>query len=156
MRSVPTVWRKHFAAFLSGALGCGLVLSLQPGGPLSAEERALLRHVRLVEIEDGSGARHKTVRFEGVNVQIVNGLGATNGDPDHPADEDDCITNGVGNLIVGYNEPVGGPTQRTGSHNLVVGLGHSYTGVGGQVVGYGNGILAPYASVVGGSGNQAR
>ena len=48
--------------------------------------------------------------FEAVNVMVVNGPGATEGTP-----------NGLGNLIVGYDEPSSGPGDKNGSHNLVVG-----------------------------------
>src|SRR5205823_6585224 len=43
------------------------------------------------------------VRFTGVNVQIVNGLGATNGYPTNPFISDPALTqvNGAGNLILG-------------------------------------------------------
>ncbi len=95
-----------------------------------------------------------TVRFAGVNVLVLNGLGAT-----------DSI-NGVGNLIVGYDEasPTSGvfeqPSVKTGSHNLVVGAGHTYTSWGGVVAGLKNEIAGPYATVTGGqictaSGDQA-
>ncbi|MGH7288214.1 MAG: hypothetical protein ACREI8_09390, partial [Myxococcota bacterium] len=62
----------------------------------------------------------------GVNVQVVSGSGATEG-----------LVNGLGNLIVGYNEDVAQntciprvgcvnpPAIRTGSHNLVIGAEHS-------------------------------
>jgi len=70
------------------------------------------------------------VRITGANVQIVDGTGDTGGDP-----------NGLGNLIVGYNEESpGNPNVRTGSHNVVVGPEHSYSANGGVVGGYGNRI----------------
>ena len=66
-----------------------------------------------------------TVRFKDVNVQIVNGLGATNGFPDDPDSLDpvQTTTNGLGNLIVGYQEMHPAGDDRTGSHNVVVGQG---------------------------------
>ena len=91
-----------------------------------------------------AGRAGKTIRFTGVNVQVVNGLEATE------------TLNGVGNLIVGYNEgrPEGGDI-RTGSHNLVGGIFSNYGSAGGLVVGDGNSILAPHATVTGGGGNSA-
>lgn len=83
-----------------------------------------------------------TIRFSGVNVQIVNGEGKTE------------ITNGEGNLVIGYDEMIGTPPQ-TGSHNLVIGTENTYTSYGGLVAGWGNGITAPYASVSGGNYNTA-
>jgi hypothetical protein len=108
-----------------------------------------------------------TALFSGVNVQIVNGLGSTQ------------TINGLGNLIVGYNETSGlsqytcsdgllgdqascvgagftwGQNLRGGSHNLVVGPMHSYTQFAGFVAGENNVVSAGYASVCGGGGNNA-
>ena len=85
-----------------------------------------------------------TTLFSGTNVQVVNGLGST------------ILTNGLGNLIVGYNEfeaPFG--DERGGSHNIVVGIYHDYTAVGGLVAGIRNNILESWASVTGGRFNTA-
>lgn len=84
-----------------------------------------------------------TVRFEGVNLQVVNGSGLTEGS-----------INGVGNLIVGYNESLGF-AKHTGSHNLIVGDNHSYSSFGGIVVGQSNTITEAFASVSGGTNNIA-
>lgn len=84
-----------------------------------------------------------TVRFEGVNVQIVSGSGDTQGQ-----------VNGVGNLIIGYNEPLG-PTTHIGSHNLIVGEGHSYSSFGGMVIGQANTISGQFATICGGQSNTA-
>ncbi|WP_163835261.1 hypothetical protein [Spartinivicinus ruber] len=114
----------------------------------------------------------RTVVFSGVNVQIVNGKGKTN------------TTNGLGNLIVGYNELLvkngvqmhyfctngeyqhkntcegnnsnwGNNQQKTGSHNIVGGIGNSYTQYGGMVIGIQNIINRKYSVVSGGLANQA-
>lgn len=86
----------------------------------------------------------RTVRFSGVNVQVVNGSGSTG------------TSNGTGNLIVGYNAQRGGTAaERTGSHNLVVGDRHEYISHGGAVFGFENSIWGPSNSVVGGTGNAA-
>ncbi|MDW3213235.1 MAG: hypothetical protein R8G01_04500 [Ilumatobacteraceae bacterium] len=86
----------------------------------------------------------RTVRFEGVNVQVVNGLGSTG------------VSDGSGNLIVGYNaQRPGTAAERTGSHNLIVGDRHEYISYGGAVFGYQNSIWGPSNSVVGGTGNAA-
>jgi len=81
------------------------------------------------------------VVFEGANVFVQSGSGATDG-----------VVNGLGNLVVGYNE---GASSRTGSHNLVVGAEHEWTSYGGLVAGYLNAISGPYASVSGGYANAA-
>jgi len=98
--------------------------------------------------------------FNGVNVQIVNGLGATNGYPDAPATDDSALTqvNGLGNLFIGYNEgPPGGwpPQSREGSHNVVMGRYNSFSSFGGMVNGRHNNIAGPYANVIGGHSSKA-
>lgn len=109
-----------------------------------------------------------TALFTGVNVQVINGTGTTDGDP-----------NGVGNLIVGYNAvDVGGvlicslgafdnqtdcesgggvwaDSHQSGSHNVVVGDEHNYSRFGGLVVGTDNNITGDWSSVSGGRLNQA-
>ncbi len=73
-----------------------------------------------------------TIRFSGVNVQIVNGTNTTSGD-----------VNGLGNLIVGYNEERtdwNATNNRSGSHNLIVGSMNNYTSCGGFIAGYNNTI----------------
>ncbi|MEO1575410.1 MAG: hypothetical protein AAFU65_10675, partial [Pseudomonadota bacterium] len=109
-----------------------------------------------------------TVRLTGVNLQVVNGGGAT------------ASANGTGNVLVGYNEVVldgqltcslgaftgqtacegaGGiwsDFHKTGSHNVIVGRGHNYSRFGGVVAGNQNTISGDYASVTGGRNNTAR
>ena len=64
------------------------------------------------------------VYITGANLHLVNGAGRTD------------ITNGLGNLIVGYNESrAEGSDNRTGSHNLVVGKEQSFTGFGALLAG---------------------
>lgn len=109
-----------------------------------------------------------TILLSGVNLQIVNGLGST------------ATSNGLGNLIVGYDEPnpngtpvcslgervndeagcttdngVWDTVHKRGSHYVVVGAEHNYSRYGGIVSGLRNNSLAPYASVTGGSANWA-
>ena len=117
-------------------------------------------------------ANTKAVSFTGANVYIVNGLGDTQ------------TTNGLGNLIVGYNEQGGYATQpfcpaggqfsnkascqasgntwddgstqwQTGSHNVIIGQGHSFTSFGGLVGGLANVINRDCAAVSGGWQNLA-
>ena len=77
------------------------------GPSLTKEEIALLRevlpHLSIEDLDDGQGGTTRTIRISEVNVQIVNGLGATNGNPNFP-DSNSGTVNGLGNLIVGYNE----------------------------------------------------
>lgn len=84
------------------------------------------------------------VTLSGYNLHIVNGMGSTD------------TTNGLGNLVIGYNEKDPSFTQtRAGSHNLEVGMGNNYLSYGGIVAGQSGLISAPYASVLGGQGNVA-
>lgn len=82
-------------------------------------------HLSIESLPDGLGGTNKTVRLSGVNLQVVNGLGTTD------------TTNGVGNVIVGYNQLGINPNgdDRTGSHYFVGGTGSSYSGSGGIIVG---------------------
>jgi hypothetical protein len=94
----------------------------------------------------------------GTNLHIRNGLGATNGNPASPLNPFPFLVNGKGNLIVGYNASalgIGGPDDRTGSHNLIVGDGLSYSSFGGLVVGRFSRITGAWASVSGGLLNIA-
>jgi hypothetical protein len=77
----------------------------------------------------------------GANLHIVNGLGSTG------------TTNGLGNLIVGYNELRGMGDDRSGSHNLVVGSMHNFSSSGGFVAGLENSISGSFPSISGGSSN---
>jgi hypothetical protein len=84
--------------------------------PTAAEEQAILDTISLVNLDDGFGNLiYPTVRFTVVNVQVVNGLGATNGNSNNPGTLTNTNVNGVGNLIVGSNE-LGNPVvgDRTG------------------------------------------
>ncbi len=85
------------------------------------------------------------IYIDGANLHIRHGFGHT-----------DIVQNGLGNLIVGYNEERGlGADRRTGSHNIVVGMRNNFSSYGGLVVGYGSEISGEYASVSGGIGNTA-
>lgn len=90
-----------------------------------------------------SASEHDTY-FTGCNVHVRDGSGDTDGP-----------TNGLGNLIVGYNESYTPGASRNGSHNLVVGPEHAYSSFGGLVAGFYNAVTAPHASVTGGAFNVA-
>jgi len=102
-----------------------------------------------------NGAR--SLVFDSVNIHVRSGAGATNGNPAlaSSVDASSVATNGLGNVIIGYDEPGLAGSSRTGSHNLVVGSRHNYSSFGGIVVGDGNTISAPFASVSGGLSNSA-
>ena len=116
-----------------------------PAGPgFTPEKIAILNAFTLSEDPSAHGA-NTLLTITGVNVRIVNGLGGTQS------------VNGLGNLIIGYNEEAGTFNQdRIGSHNLVVGTAHNYLSYGGIVAGQNNSIEAPFACAVGGYFNVAR
>jgi hypothetical protein len=98
----------------------------------------------LVITGHGGNARSplKTVRFKGVNVQVVNGTGI------------ETKLNGLGNLIVGYADNTGGGA-RTGSHNIITGDNGAWTSYGGLLGGDFNQIHGPFDSVPGGRSSTA-
>jgi hypothetical protein len=122
---------------------------------LSHEEKRILSFFSLEDVPDGLGSTNKTVRVTGANFQIVNGLGATNGFPANPGETDDSLTNvnGVGNLIVGYNE-LGLGDHLFGSHNIVLGMKNTTNSFGNFVGGTDNTVFDPYAIIMGGSSNS--
>ncbi len=129
---------------------------------LTADQAEILSHMSIEYLTDEIGGSYKTIRFTGVNVQVVNGLGATNGLPSTPYifGYDFFEANGVGNLILGYNEPrastTGHTDDRSGSHNVVVGRENDYSGYGGVVFGEDGCIGGGFNSVLGGQGNEVR
>jgi hypothetical protein len=97
------------------------------------------------------------ITIRGANLHIVNGLGSTDCFDEEGSEIPDC-PNGLGNLIVGYNEPrdpIFGENIRTGSHNVVVGQFHNFSRFGGLVVGELNEISGGFAVVSGGRFNTA-
>ena len=128
-----------------------------------------IRRNRVLTLQPYVKRQGDTIIFEGVNIQVTNGSGFTN------------TANGTGNLIIGYdettassrfqvpevcsngrfesaeectkNDHVWSKAQKTGSHNLVVGSGHSYTQSAGVVFGAANAITGANAAVLGGAGN---
>jgi trimeric autotransporter adhesin len=88
--------------------------------------------------------------IDGANLNIRNGTGHSWGDQyEWPPNG-----NGLGNLIVGYNE-ADSDQSHSGSHNLIIGPYHSYSSVGGLVSGYRSTVSGAYASVSGGIANTA-
>ena len=139
-------------------LACGVGLLGRVGPPLpsgtaqSPAEPPLAQRVASLEqkLQSVSVGENEMV-ITGVNLRIVNGLGAT------------TTANGLGNLLVGYNEertsyPVDDPSPsntRSGSHNVVVGSEHNFSRFGGLVAGRHNEISGTFAVVSGGYNNTA-
>jgi hypothetical protein len=109
----------------------------------------------------------KQIYITEANLHVRSGSGATDG-----------TVNGLGNLIIGYNENrnyyscslgnaytdqdscenAGGQwwiNNKTGSHNLVVGTQHNYNRFGGIVAGASNTISGIFSSISGGFHNTA-
>jgi len=93
-----------------------------------------------------NGVKGPHIIFKGVNVHVQSGSGST-------VD----TTSGLGNLIVGYNEPdpLVGLTLRNGSHNLVGGRMNYFPSFGGVVFGANNRISGQYSAILGGGQNTA-
>lgn len=85
------------------------------------------------------------VIIEGANLHVRSGSGSTDGP-----------INGLGNLVVGYNELRGSNDVRSGSHNVIVGSRNNYSSYGGFVAGFENAVSAAFANVVGGRHNDER
>jgi hypothetical protein len=120
----------------------------------SSEQETLLSILPHIKYEEKGVASKPTIRFSGVNVQIVNGEGKT------------ATVNGEGNLVLGYDETgveISGlcptfykpPATQTGSHNLIVGSEQSFTSYGGIDAGACNTISGPWDTVLGGALNIA-
>lgn len=117
---------------------------------------AFFELVEIVEVEDpqDTDVSYKTIVFSECNIQLVNGLEATNGYTDNvfstsPSETD---VNGLGNLIVGYNELRDSDDEedyRNGSHNIVLGNRQNYTSFAGLYAGGHNEGLAPFATLAG-------
>jgi hypothetical protein len=137
-------------AVLTWALPSGTAQDAKPDDKQGLAQRVaaledLLKHFSRVDNE---------VFITGANLHIVNGLGQTDCGLE-PELIPDC-PNGLGNLIVGYNELREGEENiRTGSHNVVVGQGHNFSRFGGLVVGRQNTISGIFAAVSGGFNNTA-
>ncbi|HTZ65176.1 MAG TPA: hypothetical protein VMB51_13815 [Solirubrobacteraceae bacterium] len=108
---------------------------------LTSGELATLKSIlpHITYVSSGVGG-NPTIQFSGVNVQILNGDGSTRS------------VNGEGNLVLGYDEL---PGEQTGSHNLILGEGQTFTSFGGIDAGAFNTISGIFASVTGGEGNVA-
>ena len=142
-----SVW----AAFAAGLLIGGLCVAWQWSGPQPAyaAERISLADLaaRVADLEELLAAvsleANGDLVIEGVNLHVRSGSGATDGS-----------VNGAGNLIVGYNE-FDEFDDRSGSHNLVVGMLHSYSSFGGLIAGEDNALTGAAATVSGGRENEA-
>jgi hypothetical protein len=130
------------------------------GGWHGLEDRVAALEQKLQHLTSVTDAEGRPeVVITGANLRLVNVLGVTNC-IDAQGFPIPACPNGLGNLIVGYNEPRNdlfgeGPTIRTGSHNVVVGARHNFSRFGGLVVGLLNEISGDFAVVSGGDRSLA-
>ncbi len=105
--------------------------------------------------------------FTACNVYIQDGLGSTSGIASDPlldnvtivGNVEKPVTNGLGNLIIGYNEPPNPQyspvtSQYTGSHNLIIGGGNQYSSFGAIIGGSYNYSDAAYGTILNGQANK--
>jgi hypothetical protein len=78
-----------------------------------------------------------TLRIRGANLQLLDGSGSTTGK-----------VNGLGNLILGYDEHPS-TLEQTGSHDLVLGDNQSFSSYGELIAGENNTASGPFADVFG-------
>jgi hypothetical protein len=131
--------------------------SLQSALSTVQENHALLLGPYVtVDSNTQNGLKGPHLIFHGVNVHIESGSGTT------------VDSTGLGNLLIGYDSdstndggmPFNGctsavDTNRTGSHNLIVGDCHQFTASGGLLGGFLNTVSGKFASISSGSNNIA-
>lgn len=130
-------WWRGLACGLAvvGLLSWGLPLGLarEDGSEKDTDEKGLAQRVAALEdLLKHVSRKGNEVFLTGANLHIVNGLGSTDCTDAEGNPIADC-PNGLGNVIVGYNEPrasVFGENIRTGSHNVVVGPEHNFSRFG--------------------------
>src|SRR5271166_5050242 len=103
-----------------------------------AEQEKVQELLPYIKITSSGVGGKPTIQFTGVNVQIVSGASS------------DTTINGEGNLVIGNDEAAG---EQTGSDNLVLGAGQTYTSYGSLLGGFGN-IDHGAESVLFGSDNK--
>ncbi|TYT75406.1 hypothetical protein [Desulfobotulus mexicanus] len=92
---------------------------------------------RLTRILEGVQRKGQNIEFQGINLVLTNGEGQT------------ASNNGNGNLIIGYTDPA----KVSGSHNLVLGEGHTCTSYGNLISGRGHKVTGSYGAAVSGTDN---
>ncbi len=85
------------------------------------------------------------ITISGANLYVNSGSGATDGP-----------VNGLGNVIIGYNELRGTVDDRTGSHNLVMGRKNNFASYGGFLLGHDGGATTPFSTVINGDAFSLR
>ena len=121
-------------SLVSGACsGAGTTVALPAS---STDQQTLLSILPHLSFSASGVGGQPTIRFSGVNVQIVDGNSSNS----------TSIVNGTGNLVLGYDEA---PGSQTGSHDLILGEKQTHTSYGDIVGGYDNQATSPYAIALG-------
>jgi len=128
---------------------------------LEKKVKKLEAKLQYVRVADGTinGLAGPHMIIEGCNVHVRDGSGHTYNEEKESGDSAAKalpVPQKLGNLIVGYNEePSTAGPGRDGSHNLIVGRGHSYSQVGCVVFGEENTVSGIASSVTAGLLNKA-
>lgn len=131
----------------------------QSGG--GSTNPALTELAKYVKVDPGTinGLKGPHVIFHHANVHVESGSGVI---PEYDILANGSVQarpnalNGLGNLIVGYNDtPAPQGYVNSASHNLVVGSSHTFTSLGGVVFGHNNLSSGPYSTVLGGRQNRS-
>ncbi|NNF97891.1 MAG: hypothetical protein HKM93_00790 [Desulfobacteraceae bacterium] len=142
-------------------------ISVLQGRMVAVETSEVMALDDYLLVDETGDPRGPLVRLSGVNLQIVNGLESTH------------TINGLGNLIIGYDETntTSAPrcshsdytdqagceragetwsnSHKTGSHYIVTGSENSYSSYGGIVAGLRNSATGRHSTVTGGIDNVA-
>lgn len=149
LTATPYALRARLADNSLGTLSCTTDQIAKFNGTnwVCADDQSAALEARVVALEnllthvsrDGDD-----IFITGANLHVVNGQNDTE------------TSNGLGNVIIGYNEErASGTNDRSGSHTLAVGSENNYSSYGGIVIGKNNTVNGIYASVSGGTGNKA-
>jgi trimeric autotransporter adhesin len=136
-QTAVTVAKESEVTTLQGQVATlqGQVSALQSAkATLTNEVAALTQKLSKVTYSEHGVNGQPTLRVSGANLQVVNGTGQT------------AANNGVGNLILGYDE---NPGTQTGSHNIVLGYSQTFTSFGGIMGGWNNTLSGPDSLVFG-------
>lgn len=100
-------------------------------------------------------ADNHSVIVEGANLFVQSGSGHTDDNTTRYIGDGSGSLTGLGNLVIGYDEDYDSDSTKSGSHNLIIGAGHSYSSFGGLLSGYANAISGEGSLVIGGQLNEA-
>ncbi|MCW3055437.1 MAG: hypothetical protein JWN14_4607 [Chthonomonadales bacterium] len=149
-------WRIQAGLAFAGLLGAVFVFPANRAAVAQGYGVTLATlNTRLIAVEartqfQSADTTAKATTFSGCNVIVNDGGGSTDTAVHNAAGD------GLGNLILGYNDMrAESANNRTGCHNLVLGVGNNYSSYAGLVTGYFNTVSGSYAATLCGTGNLA-